>query len=161
MTSEFSEGCEDVEDPPLSDTEPLLDGSEEIRKQDDRTSTVTVPQLLVSRHLQKPLIIVSFAMLSQQLSGEFHAYRVRVFDHYSSIQASTQVSYRPGHPVSSISTTRHGIVLYYSNEILSKSLPDVGPYVSLGITIINVLMTFPPVVLIEASLNQLIHSTVF
>jgi len=40
-------------------------------------------------------------------------------------------------------------VLYYSNDILSKSLPDTGPYVSLGITIVNVLMTFPPILLIE------------
>lgn len=40
-------------------------------------------------------------------------------------------------------------VLYYSNEILSKSLPDLGPYVSLAITIVNVLMTFPPIVLVE------------
>jgi hypothetical protein len=52
-------------------------------------------------------------------------------------------------------------VLYYSNEILSKSLPDFGPYVSLGITIINVLMTFPPVVLIEVGLDQLIHAMLF
>ncbi|KAH8102879.1 general substrate transporter [Cristinia sonorae] len=40
-------------------------------------------------------------------------------------------------------------VLYYSNDILSKSLPDLGPYVSLGITIVNVIMTFPPIFLIE------------
>ncbi|KAF9459362.1 general substrate transporter [Collybia nuda] len=40
-------------------------------------------------------------------------------------------------------------VLYYSNAILSKSLPDFGPYVSLGITVVNVLMTFPPIILIE------------
>ncbi|KAH0584098.1 hypothetical protein H2248_009670 [Termitomyces sp. 'cryptogamus'] len=40
-------------------------------------------------------------------------------------------------------------VLYYSNAILSKALPDLGPYVSLGITVVNVLMTFPPIVLIE------------
>ncbi|KAJ3574560.1 hypothetical protein NP233_g1693 [Leucocoprinus birnbaumii] len=40
-------------------------------------------------------------------------------------------------------------VLYYSNEILSKSLPEWGPYVSLGITIVNVIMTFPPIILIE------------
>ncbi|KAF8636504.1 hypothetical protein AX17_003318 [Amanita inopinata Kibby_2008] len=40
-------------------------------------------------------------------------------------------------------------VLYYSNDILSKSLPDFGPYVSLGITIVNVLMTFPPIILVE------------
>ncbi|CAL1703958.1 unnamed protein product [Somion occarium] len=40
-------------------------------------------------------------------------------------------------------------VLYYSNDILSKALPDFGPYVSLGITIVNVIMTFPPIFLIE------------
>lgn len=40
-------------------------------------------------------------------------------------------------------------VLYYSNDILSKSLPDMGPYISLGITIVNVLMTAPPIFLIE------------
>jgi hypothetical protein len=40
-------------------------------------------------------------------------------------------------------------VLYYSNAILSKALPQFGPYVSLGITIVNVLMTFPPIFLIE------------
>lgn len=40
-------------------------------------------------------------------------------------------------------------VLYYSNEILSKSLPDLGPYVSLSITIVNALMTFPPIVLVD------------
>ncbi|TFK46028.1 general substrate transporter [Heliocybe sulcata] len=40
-------------------------------------------------------------------------------------------------------------VLYYSNAILSKSLPDFGPYVSLGITVVNAIMTFPPVFLIE------------
>ncbi|GLB35157.1 putative major facilitator superfamily, sugar transporter (TC 2.A.1.1) family protein [Lyophyllum shimeji] len=40
-------------------------------------------------------------------------------------------------------------VLYYSNAILSKSLPELGPYVSLGITVVNALMTFPPIILIE------------
>ncbi|KAI0048236.1 general substrate transporter [Auriscalpium vulgare] len=40
-------------------------------------------------------------------------------------------------------------VLYYSNNILSRSLPELGPYVSLGITIVNALMTFPPIILIE------------
>ena len=43
-------------------------------------------------------------------------------------------------------------VLYYSNDILRKSLPEFGPYVSLGITIVNVLMTFPTVFLIEVFL---------
>ncbi|KAF8226251.1 general substrate transporter [Tricholoma matsutake] len=40
-------------------------------------------------------------------------------------------------------------VLYYSNNILSKSFPDLGPYISLGVTVVNVLMTFPPIILIE------------
>lgn len=41
------------------------------------------------------------------------------------------------------------LVLYYSNDILSKALPDLGPYISLGITVVNVMMTFPPIFLIE------------
>lgn len=40
-------------------------------------------------------------------------------------------------------------VLYYSNDILAKSIPHFGPYISLGITVINVIMTFPPILLIE------------
>ncbi|KAJ7632244.1 general substrate transporter [Roridomyces roridus] len=90
--------------------DPLLDEMEARRS--EGTPALTVPQVLSARELKKPLAIVCFAMLSQQLSG---------------INA----------------------VLYYSNEILSKSLPDFGPYVSLGITIVNLLMTFPPIFLIE------------
>lgn len=41
------------------------------------------------------------------------------------------------------------LVLYYSNNILSKSLPELAPYVSLGISVVNFLMTFPPIFLIE------------
>lgn len=40
-------------------------------------------------------------------------------------------------------------VLYYSNDILSKSLPELAAYVSLGVTVVNFLMTFPPIFLIE------------
>jgi len=40
-------------------------------------------------------------------------------------------------------------VLYYSNDILAKSLPHFGPYISFGITVINMIMTFPPIILIE------------
>ena len=40
-------------------------------------------------------------------------------------------------------------VLYYSNAILGKTLPSLGPYVSLAITVVNVAMTFPPIFLIE------------
>jgi len=90
--------------------DPLLDELE--ARRDESITALTVPQVLAARELRKPLAIVCFAMLSQQLSG---------------INA----------------------VLYYSNDILSKSLPEFGPYVSLGITIVNVLMTFPPILLIE------------
>ncbi|KAJ7093162.1 general substrate transporter [Mycena epipterygia] len=90
--------------------DPLLDELEAHR--DESITAFTVPQVFAARELRKPLAIVCFAMLSQQLSG---------------INA----------------------VLYYSNDILSKSLPEFGPYVSLGITIVNVVMTFPPILLIE------------
>jgi len=40
-------------------------------------------------------------------------------------------------------------VLYYSNDILSKTLPELASYVSLAITIVNFFMTFPPIFLIE------------
>ncbi|KAI6150920.1 general substrate transporter [Pisolithus tinctorius] len=40
-------------------------------------------------------------------------------------------------------------VLYYSNAILSRALPALAPYVSLVITVVNFLMTFPPIFLIE------------
>lgn len=95
--------------------EPILEeGSpaEEERPQAGPGETVKVPQLFTSREFRRPLLVVCFAMLAQQVSG---------------INA----------------------VLYYSNAILSKSLPSLGPYVSLGITVVNVLMTFPPIILIE------------
>ncbi|KAJ7286004.1 general substrate transporter [Mycena rebaudengoi] len=92
--------------------DPLLDELEALREDPAHIPAFTVPQVLAARELRKPLAIVCFAMVSQQLSG---------------INA----------------------VLYYSNDILSKSLPEFGPYVSLGITIVNVLMTFPPILLIE------------
>ncbi|KAF7338630.1 25S rRNA adenine-N(1) methyltransferase [Mycena venus] len=95
--------------------DPLLDELEAHRDTESITA-FTVPQVLAARELRKPLAIVCFAMLSQQLSGTSFFFLT---------------------------------VLYYSNDILSKSLPEFGPYVSLGITIVNVLMTFPPIFLIE------------
>jgi len=40
-------------------------------------------------------------------------------------------------------------ILYYSNNILSNVLSESGAYVSLGITIVNTIMTFPPIFLID------------
>lgn len=42
-------------------------------------------------------------------------------------------------------------VLAFSNSILGKALPTFAPYVSLGVTVVNVFMTFPPIILIEVS----------
>ncbi|KDQ60586.1 hypothetical protein JAAARDRAFT_31553 [Jaapia argillacea MUCL 33604] len=106
-TAHASSSGEDVEDPLLPESEADLRRDEELHQ-----ATVSVPQLLKAPELRKPLVIVSLAMLSQQLSG---------------INA----------------------VLYYSNAILSKSLPEFAPFVSLGITVVNAIMTFPPVFLIE------------
>ncbi|EIW60651.1 general substrate transporter [Trametes versicolor FP-101664 SS1] len=102
---------EDAEDP-------LLGADEEstslnpARRADEHEAAVNVPQVLLRREFRKPLAIVCFSMLCQQLSGV-------------------------------------NAVLYYSNNILSKALPDVGPYVSLGITIVNFFMTAAPIFLID------------
>ena len=52
---------EGVEDPLLHELE--------ARREDVHVAAITVPQLLVAPELRKPLMIVCFAMLSQQLSG--------------------------------------------------------------------------------------------
>ncbi|KAI0085424.1 general substrate transporter [Irpex rosettiformis] len=102
----------DSQDPLLSDVERDADQATSLKDPEEHQASVSVPQLLTSTEFVKPLIIVCFAMLAQQLSGV-------------------------------------NAVLYYSNDILAKALPDLGPYVSLGITIVNVFMTFPPIFLIE------------
>ncbi|KAI0637263.1 general substrate transporter [Trametes polyzona] len=102
---------EDAEDP-------LLGTDEESRslnpnpRAEAHEAAANVPQVLLRREFRKPLAIVCFSMLCQQLSGV-------------------------------------NAVLYYSNNILSKALPDLGPYVSLGITIVNFFMTAAPIFLID------------
>jgi hypothetical protein len=49
--------------------DPLLDELEAHR--DESVTALTVPQVLAALELRKPLAIVCFAMLSQQLSGTF------------------------------------------------------------------------------------------
>lgn len=96
---------EDAEDP-------LLGADDEHDRHDAQPHAVNVPAVLLRAEFRKPLAIVCFSMLCQQLSGV-------------------------------------NAVLYYSNDILSKTIPDLGPYVSLGITIVNVFMTFAPIILID------------
>jgi len=53
------------------------------------------------------------------------------------------------YPFPSPPSDRFAPVLYYSNSIFSKALPTFAAYVSLTITVVNFLMTFPPIFLIE------------
>lgn len=101
-----------VEGPLLDDT-----GDASQHEADDlwgasRSTSVSIAELLTSRELRRPLVVVSSIMMSQQLSG---------------INA----------------------ILYYSNNILSHVLSESGAYVSLGITVVNTLMTFLPIYLID------------
>ena len=116
------------QDPLLADVERDADQDPLHKDPEEHQAAVTVPQLLTSKEFTKPLIIVCFAMLAQQLSG------VNAGMTMSQVLRFMLIVWP---------------VLYYSNDILAKALPDLGPYVSLGITIVNVFMTFPPIFLIE------------
>ncbi|KAF9027161.1 general substrate transporter [Hymenopellis radicata] len=109
--------------PAAPDTEALLEDEEGPASpyESDADARLKMPQASITlpavifktpEDVRTPLLIVCFAMLSQQVSG---------------INA----------------------VLYYSNDILRSTLPELGPYVSLAITIVNVLMTFPPIFLVH------------
>ncbi|KAI0273858.1 general substrate transporter [Gloeopeniophorella convolvens] len=101
-----------VEDPLLDETSDPVQSESEGEQQAVKSTPVSIHNLIQSPEFRRPLVIVSSAMVAQQLSG---------------INA----------------------VLYYSNNILSRVLSDAGPYISLGITIVNTIMTFPPIFLIE------------
>ncbi|KAI0005873.1 general substrate transporter [Russula compacta] len=102
--------ADSVEDPLLGDENPQRSRHE---LEDHREPTsVSIPDLWMNIELRRPLVVMSSAMISQQISG---------------INA----------------------ILYYSNDILSRVLSDAGPYVSLGITLVNTLMTFPPIFLVD------------
>ncbi|PIL23734.1 MFS general substrate transporter [Ganoderma sinense ZZ0214-1] len=107
---------EDAEDP-------LLGANDDHDRHEAQPHAVNVPSVLLRTEFRKPLAIVCFSMLCQQLSGKSY----------------------PGN----VMLSRWHLVLYYSNDILSKTIPDLGPYVSLGITIVNVFMTFAPIILID------------
>ncbi|CDO69032.1 hypothetical protein BN946_scf184834.g39 [Trametes cinnabarina] len=103
---------EDAEDPLLGANTDENQSLNPDRRLDEHATAATVPQVLLRREFRKPLAIVCFSMLCQQLSGV-------------------------------------NAVLYYSNTILAKALPDLGPYVSLGITVVNFFMTAAPIFLID------------
>ncbi|KAF7322678.1 25S rRNA adenine-N(1) methyltransferase [Mycena chlorophos] len=122
--------------------DPLLDNLE--ARRNEQTEALTVPQALAAPDVRRALATICFAMLSQQLSGACDLLFVELVANLAHLWAGINA------------------VLYYSNAILSKSLPDFGPYVSLGITVVNVIMTFPPIILIErVGRRQLLFASTF
>ncbi|KAK1217500.1 Bifunctional purine biosynthesis protein PurH [Marasmius sp. AFHP31] len=108
----WTKNADSASDPLLDESDPEAHPAEPASHSPQ--TALTIPQILFNTpaEIRAPLIIVTCAMIGQQISG---------------INA----------------------VLYYSNDILSQSLPELGKYVSLGITVVNVLMTFPPIFLSE------------
>ncbi|KAF8604593.1 general substrate transporter [Ceratobasidium sp. AG-I] len=101
------------------ETEALLESEIEAHVADepaageDHRAAISVPTLVASTDLHRPIAIVLVAMLVQQASG---------------INA----------------------VMYYSNDILSRVVPrEAAAYTSLGITVLNAIMTFPPIFLVD------------
>lgn len=45
-------------------------------------------------------------------------------------------------------------VLFYSTPVLQSLLPGVAGLISIGISVVNALMTFPPLFLVDVSLGQ-------
>lgn len=144
------------QDPLLGDLERDADDEGTAKVPEEHQAAVSLLQLVTAPELRVPLIIVCFSMLCQQLSGmaNAHAYTCMSFLTCTP-QVSTLVRWLLArghrHQISDCAT-----VLYYSNDILSKALPDLGPYISLGITIVNVIMTFPPIFLIEVRTHNVL-----
>lgn len=112
----------------------------------------TVSQCFRIPELRRPLIIVSLAMLSQQISGKerFNFLPVPSFPCFSGYPLITSLTH-------STFSTGINAVMFYSTGILSRALPDAASYVSLAVTVINVIMTFPPIFLIEVSPSFILH----
>lgn len=139
----------DIEEPLLdADEQTIVDEEIPIINANEHEATVSVPTLLTSPELRRPLAIVCFLMLCQQLSGMNIMYnKLLVLTLLGSRNQRRYVNIRINQASNLKSLPPP--VLYYSNEILSKALPDMGPYVSLGITIVNFIMTAAPIYLID------------
>ena len=94
--------------------------------------------------LRRPLVVVSSAMVSQQVSGKRSTRRC-----FPPVDRPYRYQRKYGIKILRPASSHIGKVLYYSNDIFSRVLPDAGPYVSIGITLVNTLMTFPPIFLID------------
>lgn len=68
----------DSQNPLLADVErDADDDGDHAKDPEEHQAAVSLPQLLTAAELRKPLIIVCFAMLCQQLSGTFKRIQMR------------------------------------------------------------------------------------
>lgn len=83
------------------DENPLLDEIELLHSQ-AQTNTTTMTQLFLSPELHRPLMIVSFAMLSQQISGMILTFNHSFASHVGlpGINAGRYSNNREGHNIS-------------------------------------------------------------
>jgi SP family facilitated glucose transporter-like MFS transporter 3 len=106
---------------------------EQATSSSDNRPTINVPSLLASKDLHAPMGIVLVAMFVQQASG----INAGAYWNYALIYFLTWLS-----------------VMYYSNDILSRVVPrEAAAYTSLGITVLNAIMTFPAIFLVDVSLK--------
>lgn len=65
-----------IADPAGDSSEPLLEPESRVEGDPEppRSIAITVPQLLKAKELRRPLLIIIFAMMSQQLSGKFNIF---------------------------------------------------------------------------------------
>lgn len=120
----------------LDDVEedPLLNSGDDTVEDHSPTrpkETVSIPEMLRASDLRKPLFAVCLLFLSQQISGQCS----QNFMHEFVVDRGF--------------LTGVNAILYYSNSILGRSFPTLGPYVSLAITLVNMLMTVPAIFLIN------------
>ena len=128
----------------------------EVPERNDQEEAITVPELLVTPGLRRPLTIVCFSMLVQQLSGVYFQAVVSVTLAHLHYRRQCRYLHCSIHLRWLADRASALPVLYYSNDILSKALPDWGPWISVGITVVNFLMTFAPIVLIDVSFAHLL-----
>ena len=123
---------------------------------DGREHAVSVPYALKAKELRVPLMVVSLAMISQQISGTVHktfaqSYATEFMVARHRCKCWCVWSFDPRYA----EDDQPSPVLYYSNDILSNVIPGLGPYISILVTVVNVVMTFPPIFLIEVNAAHL------
>jgi MFS transporter, SP family, solute carrier family 2 (facilitated glucose transporter), member 3 len=100
---------------------------------------IGILQMLKRRELRRAVYVVVLAMLVQQGSGINAGVSV-----CSLVKSSLLTDDMPP------------TVIYYSTDILSQVVPTSAAYISLLISVTNVIMTFVPVLLIEVRLDAML-----